>query len=62
MATSDLMAAGNVAFALNGFAARPIRKISLDRGSKSATRYPAQASKTKSAVQGWARAFMREGL
>jgi hypothetical protein len=52
MPQSHLMTAGAVA---EGPALRPIRKISLDRSNKGVVR-PAGG------MQGWARAFLREGL
>lgn len=54
----DSMAAGAVAFTLAAPSLRPIRKISLDRPNRAAGR-PERAA---GALQGWARAFLREGL
>jgi hypothetical protein len=62
MATSTLMAAGNVAFAFDARAARPIRKIRLDRMAKPESRLSEPSGKARPMVQGWARAFLREGL
>jgi hypothetical protein len=54
MPQSHLMTAGAVALA-EAPALRPIRRISLDRSNKGTIR-PAGG------IQGWARAFLREGL
>ena len=54
MPQSHVMTVGAVAFA-EASALRPIRKISLDRSNKGSVR-PAGG------IQGWARAFLREGL
>jgi hypothetical protein len=54
MPQSQMMTSGAVAYA-SAPDLRPIRKISLDRSARTGAR-PA------SAVQGWARAFLREGL
>lgn len=57
MPQSHAMTAGAVAFTYAP-ALRPIRKISLDRSNKAGARQP----KSNGGVQGWARAFLREGL
>ena len=62
MATSTLMAAGNVAFSFDVSAARPVRKIRLDRMPKANSRLADQGLTARPMVQGWARAFLREGL
>jgi hypothetical protein len=52
MPQSQMMTSGAVAYAQT---LRPIRKISLDRSARAGAR-------PTTAVQGWARAFLREGL
>lgn len=58
MPKSSLMTAGSIAFA-NRAAAAP-RKISLDR--KAGKAMTGRSAKAKVFSQGWARAFLREGL
>lgn len=57
MPKSSLMTAGSIAFA-NRAAAAP-RKISLDRKAGKPAARPARGG---TFAQGWARAFLREGL
>ncbi len=54
MPQSQMMTSGAVAYG-TAPSLRPIRKISLDRSAK-------VGSRPTTAVQGWARAFLREGL
>lgn len=58
MPKSSLMTAGSLAFASANAAAS--RKISLDR--KAGKAIIARSAKAKTFSQGWARAFLREGL